>query len=85
MTVQEKKLLRQKFEEHESDNRLLSYRRAAVLGTVFILAAASLDWVVFPELFATFFVARLFTAFFLMVVLIGFGFVKKKNKGSIIN
>lgn len=59
------------FEKSEAVHRRQSYQRAAVLATVFIIAAASLDWVVFREQFSTFFVARLITGALLLLVLFG--------------
>ncbi|MFK7911431.1 MAG: ATP-binding protein [Akkermansiaceae bacterium] len=79
MTSEQREEQWDKFEESEAVHRRQSYKRAAVLATVFIIAAASLDWVVFREFFGSFFIGRLVTGALLLLVLFGLTITKNRT------
>jgi len=80
MTPKEKVALKQQFEIHEHEYRRTSYRRAALLATVFILAAATLDFGIFPEFAGSFLMIRIIAA----GLLIGVFFALKHVKNEVL-
>ncbi|MFD0892085.1 response regulator [Luteolibacter ambystomatis] len=61
-------VLEQQFRDYEYDVAVANDRRAAVLAGLFMLAGASLDWVVYPELAWKFLGLRAFSSLLLGVV-----------------
>jgi signal transduction histidine kinase len=77
--------LRQAFREYEDGVAFENARRTAVFSGVFMLAAASLDWIIIPEKAITFLIIRCICALLVAIIFLSLGKIRNPARVNLLS